>query len=119
MTQQPAPISTPVAQSCMPQQTPAASISAPQAARQPAFAGHSPAAHVAATFSPNPDRQIPTPEVLADYPQSISRDVFCPTAILSTLSRILPIQVDLMAVLDEDWSAARAMGISLGDKSKD
>ena len=118
MTQQPAPISTPVAQSCMPQQTPAASISAPQAARQPAFAGHSPAAHVAATFSPNPDRQIPTPEVLADYPQSISRDVFCPTAILSTLSRILPIQVDLMAVLDEDWSAARAMGTVCGSRSR-
>lgn len=118
MTQQPAPISTPVAQSCMPQQTPAASISAPQAARQPAFAGHSLATHVAATFSPNPDRQVPTPEVLADYPQSISRDVFCPTAILSTLSRILPIQVDLMAVLDEDWSAARAMGTVCGSRSR-
>ena len=118
MTQQPAPISTPVAQSCMPLQTPAASISAPQAARQPAFAGHSPAAHAAATFSPNPDRQVPTPEVLADYPQSISRDVFCPTAILSTLSRILPIQVDLMAVLDEDWSAARAMGTVCGSRSR-
>ena len=118
MTQQPAPISTPVAQSCMPQQTPAASISAPQAARQPAFAGHSPAAHAAASFSPNPDRQVPTPEVLADYPQSISRDVFCPTAILSTLSRILPIQVDLMAVLDEDWSAARAMGTVCGSRSR-
>ena len=118
MTQQPAPISTPVAQSCMPQQAPAASISAPQAARQPAFAGHSPAAHAAATFSPNPDRQVPTPEVLADYPQSISRDVFCPTAILSTLSRILPIQVDLMAVLDEDWSAARAMGTVCGSRSR-
>ena len=118
MTQHPAPISTPVAQSCMPQQTPAASISAPQAARQPAFAGHSPAAHAAATFSPNPDRQVPTPEVLADYPQSISRDVFCPTAILSTLSRILPIQVDLMAVLDEDWSAARAMGTVCGSRSR-
>lgn len=118
MTQQHAPITTPVAQSCMPQQTPSASISAPQAARQPAFAGHSPAAHAAATFSPNPDRQVPTPEVLADYPQSISRDVFCPTAILSTLSRILPIQVDLMAVLDEDWSAARAMGTVCGSRSR-
>lgn len=118
MTQQPAAMPAPVAQSCMPQQTPAASISAPQAARQPAFAGHSPAAHATATFSPNPDRQVPTPEVLADYPQSISRDVFCPTAILSTLSRILPIQVDLMAVLDEDWSAARAMGTVCGSRSR-
>lgn len=118
MTQQPAPISTPVTQPRMPQQTPAASISAPQAARQPAFAGHFPAAHAAATFSPNPDRQVPTLEVLADYPQSISRDVFCPTAILSTLSRILPIQVDLMAVLDEDWSAARAMGTVCGSRSR-
>ena len=69
-------------------------------------------------FSPNPDRQVPTPEVLADYPQSISRDVFCPTAILSTLSRILPVQVDLMAVLDEDWSAARAMGTVCGSRSR-
>ncbi len=118
MTQQPAPISTPVAQPCTPQQPPAASVSASQASRQPAFAGHTPAAHAAMAFSPNPDRQVPTPEVLADYPQSISRDVFCPTAILSTLSRILPVQVDLMAVLDEDWSAARAMGTVCGSRSR-
>ncbi len=118
MTQQPAPISTPVAQPCTPQQTPAASVSASQASRQPAFAGHTPAAHATTAFSPNPDRQVPTPEVLADYPQSISRDVFCPTAILSTLSRILPVQVDLMAVLDEDWSAARAMGTVCGSRSR-
>ena len=118
VTQQPAPISEPVAQPCTPQQTPAASVSASQASRQPAFAGHTPAAHAATSFSPNPDRQVPTPEVLADYPQSISRDVFCPTAILSTLSRILPVQVDLMAVLDEDWSAARAMGTVCGSRSR-
>ena len=118
MAQQPTPISTPVAQPCTPQQTPAASVSASQASRQPAFAGHTPAAHAATAFSPNPDRQVPTPEVLADYPQSISRDVFCPTAILSTLSRILPVQVDLMAVLDEDWSAARAMGTVCGSRSR-
>lgn len=118
MTQQPAPISELVAQPCTPQQTPAASVSASQASRQPAFAGHTPAAHATTAFSPNPDRQVPTPEVLADYPQSISRDVFCPTAILSTLSRILPVQVDLMAVLDEDWSAARAMGTVCGSRSR-
>ena len=118
VTQQPAPISELVAQPCTPQQTPAASVSASQASRQPAFAGNTPAAHAATSFSPNPDRQVPTPEVLADYPQSISRDVFCPTAILSTLSRILPVQVDLMAVLDEDWSAARAMGTVCGSRSR-
>ncbi len=118
VTQQPAPISELVAQPCTPQQTPAAGTSASQASRQPAFAGHTPAAHAATAFSPNPDRQVPTPEVLADYPQSISRDVFCPTAILSTLSRILPVQVDLMAVLDEDWSAARAMGTVCGSRSR-
>lgn len=118
VSQQPTPISAPVAQPCTPQQTPAANVSASQASRQPAFAGHAPAAHAATAFSPNPDRQVPTPEVLADYPQSISRDVFCPTAILSTLSRILPVQVDLMAVLDEDWSAARAMGTVCGSRSR-
>lgn len=118
VTQQPAPISELVTQPCTPQQPPAASVSASQASRQPAFAGHTPAAHAATAFSPNPDRQVPTPEVLADYPQSISRDVFCPTAILSTLSRILPVQVDLMAVLDEDWSAARAMGTVCGSRSR-
>ena len=118
VTQQPAPISELIAQPCTPQQTPAAGTSASQASRQPAFAGHTPAAHAATAFSPNPDRQVPTPEVLADYPQSISRDVFCPTAILSTLSRILPVQVDLMAVLDEDWSAARAMGTVCGSRSR-
>ena len=118
VTQQPAPTSAPIAQPCTPQQTPATSVSASQASRQPAFAGHTPVAHAATAFSPNPDRQVPTPEVLADYPQSISRDVFCPTAILSTLSRILPVQVDLMAVLDEDWSAARAMGTVCGSRSR-
>ncbi len=116
--QQFAAISAPATQPCTPQQIPAASVSASQASRQPAFAGHTPAAHAAMAFSPNPDRQVPTPEVLADYPQSISRDVFCPTAILSTLSRILPVQVDLMAVLDEDWSAARAMGTVCGSRSR-
>ena len=69
-------------------------------------------------LSPNPDRQVPSAEVLADYPQSISGDVFCPTAILSTLSRVLPIEVDLMAVLDEDWAAARAMGTVCGSRSR-
>ena len=118
VTQQPAPISELVAQPCTPQQPPVANVSASQASRQPAFAGHTPVAHAATAFSPNPDRQVPTPEVLADYPQSISRDVFCPTAILSTLSRILPVQVDLMAVLDEDWSAARAMGTVCGSRSR-
>lgn len=118
MAQQSAATPEPATQPCTPQQTPAASVSASQAARQPAFAGHTPAAHAATAFSPNPDRQVPTPEVLADYPQSISRDVFCPTAILSTLSRILPVQVDLMAVLDEDWSAARAMGTVCGSRSR-
>ena len=118
VTQQPAPISELVAQPCTPQQIPTAGTSSSQASRQPAFAGHTPAAQAATAFSPNPDRQVPTPEVLADYPQSISRDVFCPTAILSTLSRILPVQVDLMAVLDEDWSAARAMGTVCGSRSR-
>ncbi len=118
MTQQSAATPEPATQPCTPQQTPTASASVSQASRQPAFAGHTPAAHAATAFSLNPDRQVPTPEVLADYPQSISRDVFCPTAILSTLSRILPVQVDLMAVLDEDWSAARAMGTVCGSRSR-
>ena len=118
MTQQSAATPEPATQPCTPQQTPTASASVSQASRQPAFAGHTPAAHAATAFSLNPDRQGPTPEVLADYPQSISRDVFCPTAILSTLSRILPVQVDLMAVLDEDWSAARAMGTVCGSRSR-
>lgn len=118
VTQQPVSAPEPVFQPCATQRPAASSAAAPRASHQPAFVGHSPASHTAATFSPNPDRQVPTPEVLADYPQSISRDVFCPTAILSTLSRILPIQVDLMAVLDEDWSAARAMGTVCGSRSR-
>ena len=84
----------------------------------PAAPAPVPACPAASRPSPNPDRQVPSAEVLADYPQSISRDVFCPTAILSTLSRVLPIEVDLMAVLDEDWAAARAMGTVCGSRSR-
>lgn len=75
-------------------------------------------ANVAPPAPADPDRQVPSAEVLASYPRSISRDVFCPTAILSTLSRILPVQVDLMGVLDEDWQAACSMGTVSGSRNR-
>lgn len=64
------------------------------------------------------DRQIPSAAVLADYPRSVSRDVFCPTALLSTLTRVLPLTVDVMALLDEDWAMARATGTVTGSRSR-
>ncbi len=71
---------------------------------------------------PNPyvdrERQIPSAEVLASYPKSISRDVFCPTAILSTLSRILPVGIDLMGMLDEDWACALSTGMVSGSRNR-
>ncbi len=71
---------------------------------------------------PNPyvdrERQIPSAEVLASYPKNISRDVFCPTAILSTLSRILPVGIDLMGTLDEDWACALSTGMVSGSRNR-
>ena len=66
----------------------------------------------------DPDRQVPTAEVLAGYPRTISHDVFCPTAILSTLSRILPVDIDLMGMLDEDWACALSMGTVSGSRNR-
>ncbi len=75
-------------------------------------------APLAVPAAPDPERQVPTPEVLASYPRTISRDVFCPTAILSTLSRILPVDIDLMGMLDEDWACALSMGNVSGSRNR-
>ncbi|MBR2835596.1 MAG: DUF3825 domain-containing protein [Coriobacteriales bacterium] len=64
------------------------------------------------------ERQAPPSTVLADYPRTISQDVYCPTALLSTLSRILPIEVDLTTLLDEDWAVARATGTVAGSRNR-
>ena len=77
-----------------------------------------PARQTAAPQAAAPLRQAPSAAVMADYPRSISNDVFCPTPLLSTLSRILPLQIDLMALLDEDWKVARATGAVSGSRSR-
>ncbi len=53
-----------------------------------------------------------------DYPASISQDVHCRQSALGLLMRILPVQVDLMALLDEDWRVARSTGTLQGGRNR-
>ena len=53
-----------------------------------------------------------------DYPASISQDVHCRQSALGLLMRILPVQIDLMALLDEDWRVARSTGTLQGGRNR-
>ena len=107
----PAPASAPVAEPPAPAAGApacgaAGAASAPAVAPLPASSGAS--AHAFA----------PAPAAYAEYPATISRDVYVSGRLLGVLTRILPIQVDLMALLDEDWRVARATGVVSGTRSR-
>lgn len=57
--------------------------------------------------APQPSRVPPLPRGL---PADFRQDVRCPDDILATLTRMLPFDTDVIAVLDEAWRIARATG---------
>lgn len=90
---------------------PAAPSSGAPAAQEPAlFIPHAQGGRAAAPAAAGAGR--------ADYPRTISEDVYCRNAPLSMLTRILPYGIDLMAVLDEDWRVARATGTAAGTRNR-
>lgn len=73
---------------------------------------------------PKPVATVPTSPASAapaharnDLPSSISDEVSIKSALIGLLTRILPIEADLMAVLDEDWRVARATGTVTGSRN--
>lgn len=54
----------------------------------------------------------------SDLPQTISLDVHCKDEFLRTLYQMLPLDVDVMGVLDEDWSVARSTALLTGTRSR-
>lgn len=62
---------------------------------------------------------IPSPVRLqADLPQDFASEVHCTDRLLQLLYRTLPIDADVMSVLDEDWRVARSTGSLGGTRSK-
>lgn len=54
----------------------------------------------------------------SDLPQTISLDVHCKDEFLCALYQMLPLDVDVMGVLDEDWSVARSTALLTGTRSR-
>lgn len=60
----------------------------------------------------------PPVQLQSDLPQFFSTDVHCKDATLALLYRVLPLNEDIMALLDEDWRVARSTGMLSGTRSK-
>ena len=61
---------------------------------------------------------VPARPAQPDFPQSVSEEVICGNAQLRGLYQILPVDVDPMRVLDEDWRLARSTGTVSGNRGK-
>ena len=91
---------------------PAAPTSAPAAPTPaaPAAPTSAPAAPVAPT--------VPTaPHIPDGLPRTFSEEVSIKPSFVGMLTRMLPIDEDLMCVLDEDWRVARATGTATGSRN--
>lgn len=60
----------------------------------------------------------PPVQLQSDLPQFFSTDVHCKDATLALLYRVLPLNEDVMTLLDEDWRVARSTGMLSGTRSK-
>ena len=84
---------------------PAAPTSAPAVPTAPA-----PASAVSAT-------PAPAPHIPDGLPHTFSEEVSIKPSFVGMLTRMLPIDEDLMCVLDEDWRVARATGTATGSRN--
>ena len=66
---------------------------------------------------PKPE-PAPAAEPSRDLPERISAEVLLRDEQLRVLYQLLPIDVDLMATLDEDWRVARSCGLVSGTRGK-
>lgn len=60
----------------------------------------------------------PAPSVPSSFPSRFSSEVHCRDELLSLLTRMLPFDIDLLQVLDEDWQHALATGAVEGSRSR-
>lgn len=93
-----------------------------QPAAEPAAADEpTPAPAPTPASAPAPEPAMPQPAAPArphnDLPHSFVDEVSVKPALLGLLTRILPIDADLMTVLDEDWRVARATGTATGSRN--
>lgn len=71
----------------------------------------------AAAPAPAPATPAPAPHIPDGLPHTFSEDVSIKPSFVGMLTRMLPIDEDLMCVLDEDWRAARATGTASGSRN--
>lgn len=102
----------------VPDDEPSAEEPEPQSAPAPVAPEARPAATVAEHAAPATGYASAGSARRYDYPASISQDVHCRQSALGLLMRILPVQVDLMALLDEDWRVARSTGTLQGGRNR-
>lgn len=108
--------------------TGAASAASPVAAASRVPAGSPVAAALHADAEPAAPAELaeaaePRPQAIpvrlqSDLPQDFSAEVHCKDELLNMLYRILPLDEDVMALLDEDWRVARSTGSLSGTRSK-
>lgn len=108
--------------------TGAASAAGPAAAASRVPAGSPVAAAPHADAEPAAPAELaeaaePRPQAIpvrlqSDLPQNFSAEVHCKDELLNMLYRILPLDEDVMTLLDEDWRVARSTGSLSGTRSK-
>lgn len=77
-----------------------------------------PASGAAAAEAPSPEPEPDVvPRVQADLPRDFHADVRCSSEQLSLLYQVLPVDVDPLSTLEEDFRAARATGALEGTRS--
>lgn len=93
---------------------PAVSAAPTSAPEVPASA---PASAVPAAPAPAPVAPTPAPHIPDGLPHTFSEEVSIKPSFVGMLTRMLPIDEDLMCVLDEDWRVARATGTATGSRN--
>lgn len=99
----------------------AAPTPAVPAAPTPAPAPAAPVAPVVPTSAPAAPTSAPAaptaPHIPDGLPHTFSEEVSIKPSFVGMLTRMLPIDEDLMCVLDEDWRIARATGTATGSRN--
>ena len=76
-----------------------------------------PAPAALAAPAPAPATPAPAPHIPDGLPHTFSEEVSIKPSFVGMLTRMLPIDEDLMCVLDEDWRVARATGTASGSRN--
>lgn len=101
-----------------PTSAPAVPAAAPvPAAPAPAPAPALPTAPAPAPAAPAPATAPTAPHIPDGLPHTFSEEVSIKPSFVGMLTRMFPIDEDLMCVLDEDWRVARATGTASGSRN--